>query len=351
MSSSISTPNNSQYLTDILRQLEFRIQHEGVSRLIVARPSLRELKRYPLPSGVKVTAQKLHGPRKAVRGRRHYGQFKRLLASWPNDKLNENPHPILVCVVSGQVDLRIADYVLHCSVGDWLMFPAGVPKEDGSEPHLHGERAGKQGDVLWISSNGACADGLECWICRSREEEHFKVPNTIGRVHFPLLVQLCNGFYDEAQNDRRPDVEAYLLNGIILLLRSEIEAGRGQHAKFFLPTTAHDSKEPIEEAQVYMADNLHRHLTIESVASHVAVSPTTLIRHFRQHTSQSFTEHLTDKRMEMACHILRTTDYPVKQLSASVGLGDSQLRKLFQKRLHCTPTQYRELSRKNNQTT
>ena len=134
-------------LTEALKRLEFWLERDGASRIIVAAPSLQELQ-HKNPQGLlNATPRKLRGPRRPVRGRRHYHELHVRLANWPNDAMNENVLPFILCVISGQADFRIADYVLHCEVGDWVFVPAGVPKQDGTMPHFESDPTGRHCDV------------------------------------------------------------------------------------------------------------------------------------------------------------------------------------------------------------
>jgi AraC-like DNA-binding protein len=334
--SSIQSP-----LTEVLKRVEFWLERDGASRIIVAAPSLKKLKQQELPDQMRATPRKLQGPRQPIRGRRHYNQQHKKLARWPNDGMDENVLPFILCVLSGQADFRIADYVLHCKVGDWVFVPAGVPKQNGNKPHFEGDPTGRQCDVLWIYTGAGRDEGITCWICRSKGQEHFQEKNANCNIHKPLVAQLFNGFCEEIQEARRREITLHLLRGVLLLLRSEIEAG----AAFFGGTKqvieSETPRDPIEEAQFYIITNIYRHLTIQNVARQVLVSPSTLIRHFRERTGQSFNEYLNLQRLKFAEELLKETDLPVSVIGEKVGLKYGQLRILFLQKHQCSPGEFR----------
>jgi AraC-type DNA-binding domain-containing proteins len=314
---------------------------DGVSRILIAYPTISQLQQQNLPEHVRVTPKKRRGARHTVRGRRHYNEAHFKLAHWPDDALDENVLPSIACVIRGEADLNIADYVLHCRAGDWVLFPAGVPKQDGSKPHFEGDPTGRECDLLWL----APGLGLQCWICRSVGEWHGMRQGAGSNctIRHQFLLQLFQGFCDEMQNQRRPELVTYFLRGVLLLAASEIEAGHsvyGWHGKE--AALASEMQEPIEVALKYIEENLHQRLTIQTVAQRVLVSPATLTRRFRERTGQSFIAYLNGQRLQQASDLLLKTDLPLEEVCAHVGLKYGQLRNLFLQNYGCSPGEYRE---------
>lgn len=331
---------------EAIKLVDFWLTRDGSSRVIMAQPSLRKLKQQNLPEHVRVTPRKLKGPRQAIRGRRHYQQQYSKMARWPNDAMDENVLPFIVCVISGQADFRIADYVLHCSVGDWIYFPAGIPKLDGSNPHFEGDPTGRQCDVLWIYAGMGRENGLQCWVCRSIGTEHLKMKDASCRVDQRFLAQLFNGFCDEIQEANRPKIVTHLLRGVLLLVQSEIEEKNALFDGIKPMTESEAPHDPIEAAQLYITTNIWRHLTIQTVARQVLVSPSTFTRRFRERTGQTFNEFLNAERIKLASELLRETNLPISLISEKVGLKYGQLRVLIQKHFDCSPGQLRAMQNK-----
>jgi AraC-like DNA-binding protein len=333
-------------LIEALKRVEFWLERDGASRVIVAASSLRELQRQNPRGSLNVTPRKLRGPRKPVRGRRHYQQQHLRMARWPNDGMDENVLPYICCVISGQADFRIADYVLHCKVGDWVFVPAGVPKQDGTMPHLEGDPTGRQCDVLWIYTDGSREQGVQCWICHSKGDEHFENPGESCWVGNRFLAQFFSGFCDEIQGRNSPEVVAHLLRGILVLTRTEIADNNVISDGLKQVVEPGTSRDPIEEAKTYVTANIWRQLTIQNVARRVLVSPSTLTRYFRERTGQTFIEYLNEQRVQLAGELLRETDLPISIVSAKVGLKYGQLRVLIQKKFHCSPGELRAMKGK-----
>jgi len=345
-------------LAEALERIQFWLTKNDISRVIVAAPSWRELKRKNnLPPHVQVTQKPLKGPRVPVRGRRHFDQVQMRVARWPEDGLDENPLPALACVLSGQADLIVADYVLHCQTGDIIFFPPRIPKQDGSKPHFEGDTTGRQCDLLWIYSGSTGNQGVESWICHSEENAHSTgtALGTCSVIH-PFLAQTFAGLSEELlrqpQSRKRyqSDLIYHLLTSIFLLLQGEIVEGRAFLRRSQRPLEApKNHSHPIAQACEYIESNLQRPLTIEQTARQVAVSPSTFTRRFREHTGQSFKEYLTAQRLKLAESLLRETEIPVDNICLRVGLQYDQLRRLFHQHHGCTPGDFRLRERVQNQ--
>ena len=346
MRNNLSKKTIDSPLIEVLQRLDFWLTRDEASRIIVAQPSLKEMKQQTLPDHTRLTPKKLKGPRKPVRGRRYFNQQHMKLARWPKDGMDENALPFILCVVSGQAEFRIADYVLHCSVGDWVFVPAGIPKQDGSDSHFEGDPSGRHCDVLWIFGEMGRDEGLKCWICRSKEQEHFQEKNSNCRIELPFLAQLFNGFCEEVQVTKRPELVAHLLRGVLLLMRSEIENNNGWFGATKQISESETPHDPIEEAQLYVTTHIHRHLTIQAAARQVLVSPSTLTRRFRERTGQSFNEFLNTQRVKLASELLRETDLPISLIGEKAGLKYGQLRILIQNNFNCSPGQLRAMKSK-----
>lgn len=330
-------------LAKALRQLEYGLDKDGIANLIVAQAKHTAYSPGQLPPHVRLTPQKRHGKRIALRGRRHFHEKQIKLAHWPEDEMDENPAPFLMCVIGGQADFRIGDYILRCHTGDMVLVPAGVPKENGSHPHFEGKVAGRVCDVLWIAPDNA-TQGLLCWICRSEGAVHRKEPG-LGwcRVTDKFLLQLFSGCCHETQKSCPPDVSVHLLQATVKLLRREIEARRAfsdwAHNEEIASKPNHD---PIQQATELILEDLTRNLTIKTVAQQVSISPATLTRRFKEQTGMTFHEYRTRQRMKRAEELLTTSNFPITFISARVGLKYGQLRALFRKIHGISPGEFRD---------
>src|SRR5689334_18588070 len=100
--------------------------------LVVASDSLNSAS---LPQGVTMSPCKMKGPRKPVKGRRDYGNYSLIAASWEEDHLIEIANAAkLFFVVNGQADMQLGKTLFHCRAGCFVLIPPGVPHSNGTRP-------------------------------------------------------------------------------------------------------------------------------------------------------------------------------------------------------------------------
>ena len=99
----------------------------------------------------------------------------------------------------------------------------------------------------------------------------------------------------------------------------------------------------LDEAKEYVKKNYgNNELTLNMVASHVGISPSYFSTIFRQETGNSFTEYLTEIRMEKAKELLRCTNKRTGEISFDIGYRDSHyFSYIFKKTQGVTPKEYR----------
>jgi transcriptional regulator GlxA family with amidase domain len=93
-----------------------------------------------------------------------------------------------------------------------------------------------------------------------------------------------------------------------------------------------------------MAENLQQNLSVEELASRVAMSPRNFARVFVREfgtTPGCFVENL---RIEASRRILETTEKSLKEIAASVGFHSAEvMRRAFERNLGTSPKRYREV--------
>lgn len=330
-------------LSQGLENIHFRLSRDGASRLMVAAPTMAAMKRRSLPDHVKVTPNKQRGPRVKARKAPHVEGGRTEIAIWPEAGISEYTLPVLGCVISGQADLRAADYILHCQPGDIILFPAGIPKCNSQKSHLEGKCEGRSCDVLWINKIMP-AMGLGCYICQSRGIQHFTLPDQACLIPDLFVEQLFEKCCEELQERNAGDMLVQMLSLMISFVKRTIDEDTAQplpYASPRIPASSELSHHPIEQACLYIDSHLKSHLTIEIVARHVYLSSTQFTRSFREHTGQTFHDYLTEQRLKKATQFLRETNMTVQDICLYMGIKPNQLRNLFQKKYGCSPKEFR----------
>lgn len=92
-----------------------------------------------------------------------------------------------------------------------------------------------------------------------------------------------------------------------------------------------------------MSDNLHRPLSVEDVARHTCLSPSRLSHLFSEKFGKSVMRWREEQRIQFACHLLRLSNTPVKQIAAQVGFEDPlYFSRVFRKYTGISPKLFRE---------
>lgn len=99
----------------------------------------------------------------------------------------------------------------------------------------------------------------------------------------------------------------------------------------------------LEEAQKYVKQNYSSNeISLNMVASHVGISPSYFSTIFRQEIGSTFTEYLTEIRMEKARELLRCTSKKTAEIAYDVGYKDAHyFSYIFKKTQGLTPKDYR----------
>jgi transcriptional regulator GlxA family with amidase domain len=117
----------------------------------------------------------------------------------------------------------------------------------------------------------------------------------------------------------------------------------GSQAQFSVSlSTQASGRKPLDDLQVWMAENLNKDLSIDTLARRAAMSPRNFSRVFRKEigtTPAKFAERL---RVEAARRQLEQTARSIKEIAASCGFSSSEImRRTFLSELQVTPGAYR----------
>ncbi|MGI6685745.1 MAG: response regulator [Bacillota bacterium] len=105
----------------------------------------------------------------------------------------------------------------------------------------------------------------------------------------------------------------------------------------------------VEKAVHYMEENFQMELSLEDVAQQVYLSPCYFSRLFKQVKGWSFSEYLTQVRMEEARRLLINSDLQISEIAARVGYRDARyFSQVFKRNEGCTPISYRRDGMKIN---
>lgn len=130
------------------------------------------------------------------------------------------------------------------------------------------------------------------------------------------------------------DLQAYIVFGVMRIIQEYFKINDERDIQI------------ISAIKQYVHENYAGHIEIPEVASHVYLSPTYLGLLFKQQTGQTFSEYLTEVRMQKAKELLSDYKLSIKEISHRIGYKDIKyFSKLFKKTIGLKPTEYRKINK------
>ncbi|MDP4160141.1 MAG: response regulator [Bacillota bacterium] len=98
----------------------------------------------------------------------------------------------------------------------------------------------------------------------------------------------------------------------------------------------------IEKSLQYIHDNFKQKLPLQLVASKVFLNPQYFSRIFKKEVGVTYIDYVNKLKIEYACKLLETTDYPAYRISSECGFTDpSYFNRVFVQQMNMTPKAYR----------
>ena len=126
---------------------------------------------------------------------------------------------------------------------------------------------------------------------------------------------------------------------LVMFLRRP--GGQSQFSRFLLNQARKPG--PIRDLQSWILDNLDHDLSVEKLAGRVLMSPRNFTRMFTRETGTPPARYVEEARLEAARQRLEQGSEGLDQVAAATGFINSlNLRRVFERNLQLTPTEYRE---------
>ena len=102
----------------------------------------------------------------------------------------------------------------------------------------------------------------------------------------------------------------------------------------------------IEESVKYIKDHFKERLTLEVVASKAFMNPKYFSNVFKKEMGVEFTKYVINLKIQHACRLLETTNYPAYRISIECGFSDpSYFNRVFCANMNMPPQTYRKYVR------
>lgn len=184
--------------------------------------------------------------------------------------------------------------------------------------------------ISWIGVYGKFVYDLFEKIGITPENPILKVPD------FEKTANIFNELYDYSFSDKLNDK----IRIISLLYRLFSE---------FIPDD--DSKYKIDyvrEATNIIDYNYDKNITVEEIAKKLYINPCYLSRLFKSKKNISVKQYISEKRINRAKEMLKSSNVPINIVASSVGIYDSlYFSRLFKKHTGFSPSQYIQIQKKS----
>ena len=197
-------------------------------------------------------------------------------------------------------------------------------------------------DILITDIKMTGMDGLEL-----AEHVHVRYP------HIKIILMSAYKEFDYAYKAVQLGVEGYVLKPIVpedfLKTIKTITASitNKTDSVTIKPTSSasNSSQKIARTAQNYIDQHLHdKNLSLKQVADNLHINYYYLCKCFKESEEISFTEYVTDKRLQIAANLLSATSLHIYEICAQIGMEPKNFHSLFRKKYNMTPLEYRKSS-------
>lgn len=95
----------------------------------------------------------------------------------------------------------------------------------------------------------------------------------------------------------------------------------------------------------YIIDHYKENISLEKMAVIADLSPTSFCRYFKSITQQSFVDLLLEFRIKQACHLLLSSDLPIREIAFQSGFDDiPYFNRVFKKKKGISPNKYKRFN-------
>lgn len=271
-----------------------------------------------------------------------YSGHKRV-SSWWNFKDVISPFYRLYYIESGSGRVTVNDKIYELSPGELFLIPKFT---------YHSYECDNYMDHFYIcffddnTSNSTILDPIH--FCLQVNADHIDYelvkqylelnPHSSLPAVNPIQYDNSKNLYEKKRNQNLTQIAAKIQSqGILLYLFSKFLTDDA-------PNKAHNrnANNQLDRVIQYINTNLHQKITIPELSDIICVSPDHFSKTFKRIIGLTPCDYIQMKRIERAQALLLTSQKSIMEIAESIGINNpAQFTRLFTKRVHCTPRDYR----------
>lgn len=237
-----------------------------------------------------------------------------------NIPIPPSPSHLIYYCVGGTMELKTAEKVWSVTPGDLLVIPPSLP-------HTTDASKSTPCTYFWVTYSGALSTTYTQFIKASDLVVHLGLhPDLIA--HFEALCSLRTSDFTLDTFVNGANRLKVLLTSISVRLSQKTNRNKGRI--------------DLDRIRKLMMERLDTSLNLQELAESANLSSYHFARTFKTLTGQSPMHYFMQLRLQQACHLLDTTQQPIKQIACTVGYADPQhFSRIFRRAIGMTPNAYR----------
>jgi AraC-like DNA-binding protein len=236
-------------------------------------------------------------------------------------RMDHDDYLLMYCV-AGLGELSTADYQGDVGSGDLIILPPGVP-------HQYAAKDASPWTIFWCHFRGCEADAFY---------QHIRFNEGSPMIRGLNDVALQSGFSSLMSISRTGYSLAAFIHAANQLRQILTLAERLRRR-----TARERTGSILAEIRDYMLDNLHRHLTLDDLATVGNLSKYHFNRKYRELTGYAPLQHFIHLKIEQACLLLDSSDMSISNIAFELGYDDPlYFSRVFRKVTGVAPSHYRK---------
>jgi two-component system, response regulator YesN len=286
--------------------------------------------------------------------------------------IRERDSDTIIIIISGYADFSYAQQALKYNVLDFILKPSSAGEIVGVIQKAQSIREKQEQNRRIIENNSTNLEFMTNLLQNliysqamtddavegNREKAIGKIKEQIEKTGFwslhayvaeKILSDMFQGILSRMLNDKIITQEEYngekkaseTLGGQPGDLNLLFEGYLNRLTTLYLGSK-NDNKLAIRKAAAFIRENYSREITLKVVADMVFLNYYYFSQLFKRETGMSFTEYLTQVRMEKAKELLKEVKYKTYEISHMLGYSSSKhFSAIFKKSFGLTPIEYR----------